>query len=285
MGIAACGSVTGGLVYPSMARTLFPTIGFGWTMRAIGLIQMATLATAIMSIKTRLAPNGPTPLVDWNAFKETAFALNFIGSFLVSHTSSAADLISSENVLIHIQSFLGIFVPFFYLTSYARDRQGMEYTESLDLLLVLNGIGFIGRLLPGIIARYLGTLNVFLGSLFLSSLSMYTWIAVHSTPGLYAWTSFYSIFVGGVQSLLPAAISVLNSDLQKLGSRMGIIFASVGIGALIGSPIAGVLISENNGSYVGAQAFSGSSLLVGALLIFMAGAVKGRNKPCKASSV
>ena len=42
------------------------------------------------------------------------------------------------------QSFLGVFVPFFYLTSYARSVQGMPYTESLNLLLVLNGIGFVG---------------------------------------------------------------------------------------------------------------------------------------------
>lgn len=152
----------------------------------------------------------------------------------------------------------------------------MEYTESLNLLLVLNGVGFIGRLMPAIIARYLGTLNVYIASIFLSSLCMYTWIAVHDTPGLYAWTSFYSIFVGGVQSLLPAAIPVLNPDLQKLGSRMGIIFAFVGVGALIGSPIAGVLISAGDGSYLGAQAFSGSCLLVGALLILAAGEMRRR---------
>lgn len=154
----------------------------------------------------------------------------------------------------------------------------MEYTESLDLLLVLNGIGFVGRLLPGFIARYVGTLKVFTASLFLSAISMYAWIAVHSTPGLYAWTSFYSIFVGGVQSLLPAAISVLNPDLQKLGSRMGIVFAAVGVGALVGSPVAGVLISADGGSYLGAQAFSGSSLAAGSLLILGAQEIRRRRK-------
>ncbi|KAK3294195.1 major facilitator superfamily domain-containing protein [Chaetomium fimeti] len=257
MGIAACGSVTGGLIYPSMARTLLGSVGFGWTMRAIGFIQLDTLAVAVAVITPRLAPKWTGALLDLSAFKEPEFVLNAIGSFL---------------------AFLGVFVPFFYLSSYARSVQGMEYTESLDLLLVLNGVGFVGRLLPGFVARYVGTLNVFLTSLLLSALAMYAWIAVHSTPGLYAWTSFYSIFVGGVQSLLPAAISVLNPDLQKLGSRMGMIFAAVGIGALIGSPIAGILISERGGSYVGAQAFSGSSLVVGALLIFAAQEVGRRRK-------
>lgn len=49
MGIAACGSTTGGLIYPSMARTLLPTIGFGWTMRAMGFIQLGTFAIALVS--------------------------------------------------------------------------------------------------------------------------------------------------------------------------------------------------------------------------------------------
>lgn len=173
---------------------------------------------------------------------------------------------------------MGVFVPFFYLSTYARSQQGMTYTESLDLLLVLNGIGFVGRLLPGFIARFIGTMTVFIASLLLSSLSMYTWIAVHDTPGIYAWTAFYSVFIGGVQSLLPAAIAVSNPDLQRLGSRMGIVFASVGMGALIGSPVAGVLITAADGSYVGAQAFSGSSLLVGALLILGSQAIRRRKK-------
>lgn len=85
LGIAACGSVTGGLVYPSMARTLLPSVGFGWTMRAIGFIQLGTLAVAIAIIRPRLAPKGPGTLVDWSAFKETEFILNIVGSFLVSH--------------------------------------------------------------------------------------------------------------------------------------------------------------------------------------------------------
>lgn len=88
LGIAACGSVTGGLVYPSMARTLLPTIGFGWTVRAIGFIQLGTLAVAVAVIRPRLNPKAPSTLVDWTAFREAEFTLSVIGSFLVSSTLS-----------------------------------------------------------------------------------------------------------------------------------------------------------------------------------------------------
>ncbi|PQE27887.1 major facilitator superfamily transporter protein [Rutstroemia sp. NJR-2017a BBW] len=231
MGIAACGSVTGGLIFPSMARTLLSTAGFGWTLRAIGFIQFGTLALALVVLRPRLVPKAAQDLVDWSAFRTLEYETD-------SRETNKAG---------RTQSFLGVFFGFFYLSAYARNILGLPYTESLNLLLVLNGIGFIGRLLPSILARRFGTLNAFIGLLLGSSLSMYTWIAVHSIPGLYIWTVFYSIFVGGVQSLLPVATAAFCPDLQKLGSRMGIVFAAIGIGALIGSPISGMLISKNGG--------------------------------------
>ena len=50
MGIAAMGSATGGLIFPSMARQLLPTVGFAWTMRAIGFVQLATLMKPVCAL-------------------------------------------------------------------------------------------------------------------------------------------------------------------------------------------------------------------------------------------
>jgi predicted MFS family arabinose efflux permease len=174
------------------------------------------------------------------------------------------------------KTFIGVFVPFFFLTTYARDVQGLSYVSSLNLVLVLNGIGVIGRLLPGILAYYLGMLNVFTFMVIFSSLSMYTWIAVSSTTGLYVWTAFYSLFFGGIQSLLPAALTSLNSDPQKQGTRLGMVFGVLSFGALIGTPVAGALISSSGGSYVDAQVFAGTCLVGGGLLLLAAREVKRR---------
>jgi MFS family permease len=84
MGIAACGSVTGGLVYPSMVRTLLPTIGFGWTLRAIGFIQLGTFIVALVCSKAPTTCSTKDPAFDWAVFKEPAFVLLLVGSFLVS---------------------------------------------------------------------------------------------------------------------------------------------------------------------------------------------------------
>ncbi|KIL85208.1 hypothetical protein FAVG1_11637 [Fusarium avenaceum] len=253
MGIAACGSTTGGLIYPSMARTLLPTIGFGWTMRAMGFIQLGTFSIALVCGVPRQSPRKSGPIIDWSVFREAAFTLYLLGAFL---------------------AFLGVFFPFFFLSSYAREKQGLSYIDSLNLTLVLNGIGFPARLIPSFIARYSGTMNVFIAFLFSSALCMYTWIPVHSTPGLYIWTVFYSLSVGGVQSLFLAVVTIINSDMSKIGARLGIISAGVGIGALLGSPISGAIISASGGSYLGAQIFSGSTLVVGGLLVLASREVK-----------
>ncbi|RBR24523.1 uncharacterized protein FIESC28_02719 [Fusarium coffeatum] len=218
MGIAACGSTTGGLIYPSMARSLLPTIGFGWTMRAIGFIQLGTFVAALACGKPRPASRRSAPIVDWSVFREAEFTLYLIGAFL---------------------SFLGVFFPFFFLSSYAREKQGLSYTDSLNLTLVLNGIGFVARLLPSFIAR---------------------------------------LSVGGVQSLFLAVVTVINSDASKIGARLGIISAAVGIGALLGSPVSGVIISAGGGSYTGAQVFSGSALVVGGMFVLASREVKRRQK-------
>ncbi|EKG09051.1 hypothetical protein MPH_13961 [Macrophomina phaseolina MS6] len=253
MGVAACGSVTGGLVFPSMARTLLPTIGFGWTMRAIGFIQFGTLSIALSFINTRVPPRLSGSLIDWPAFKEVEYSLYAIGSFL---------------------TFTGAFVPFFFLATYARDIRGLSYPASLNLLLVLNGVGILGRLFPSFLAYRFGMLNVFIAMVILSSLAIYTWIAVSSVGGLYAWTVFYSLFFGGIQSLSPAALTSLNSDLQKQGTRMGMVFGVLSFGTLIGTPVAGAMISSSGGSYVRAQIFAGTCLAAGGICFIVAREVK-----------
>lgn len=84
MGLAACGSVTGGLIYPSIARTMLPTTGFGWTLRTMGFLQLVTFAVALICGKPKQSPRKPAPLLDWAVFKEPVFTLYLVGSFLVS---------------------------------------------------------------------------------------------------------------------------------------------------------------------------------------------------------
>jgi MFS family permease len=84
IGIAAAGSATGGLIFPAMVQQLLPRIGFGWTMRALGLVELVCLAIVSILSKQRLPPRRAGPIVEWSAFKEAPYALFAVGMFFVS---------------------------------------------------------------------------------------------------------------------------------------------------------------------------------------------------------
>jgi MFS family permease len=85
IGITACGSVTGGLVFPAMARQLLPAVGFGWAIRAIGFVQVGSLLFANLFMKSRLPPRRTGSLVEWGAFKELEYVFYAAGMFFVSN--------------------------------------------------------------------------------------------------------------------------------------------------------------------------------------------------------
>lgn len=150
----------------------------------------------------------------------------------------------------------------------------MSYTDSLNLLLVMNGVGIPGRLIPNHIADRVGTINVLVPVAGIAGICVFCWIAVESTPGLYVWCCVYGMVAGGIQSLFPAGLSALTTDLRKAGVRMGMVFTIVSFATLAGPPIAGAIITASGGSYYGAQAFAGATLMLGMGLMAAARAVK-----------
>ena len=84
IGVVACGSATGGLVFPAMVQQLLPRVGFGWTLRALGFVQLACLSTCVIFAKQRLPPRRAGPIMEWTAFKELPYSLFATGIFFVS---------------------------------------------------------------------------------------------------------------------------------------------------------------------------------------------------------
>ena len=175
-----------------------------------------------------------------------------------------------------LQFFLGLYFAFYYIASFSRDIIGMSYTDSLNLLLVMNGAGVSGRLIPNHLADRAGTINVFIPTAAIAGVCVLCWMAVKDTAGLYVWAVFYGMAAGGIQSLFPAGLSGLTTDLRKAGVRMGMVFTIVSFATLAGPPIAGAIITASGGKYYGAQAFAGATLLLGTVLMVAARSVKVR---------
>jgi len=232
LGIGALGSCTGGVVFPILIQQLLPKIGFGWTIRIIGFIMVATNIITISFYRTRLPPRRSGPIVEWTAFKEAPYVLYCVAAFL---------------------NFWGLYFAFFYVGSYGRDHLGMSYQDSINLLLTMVCVGFIWRLLPNWFADRVGPLNMILPFTFLCGVMMYAWIGVNSPATLYVFAGIYGCGSAGFQSMYPATLASLTSDLSKAGVRMGMGFTIVSFACLTGAPLAGALIQRNDGDYLYAQ--------------------------------
>lgn len=84
IGIAAAGSATGGVIFPIMVQQLLPKIGYGWTMRSLGLIQLVCLGVCNIGIKQRVPARKSGALIDYPSFKDAPYVLFAIGMFFVS---------------------------------------------------------------------------------------------------------------------------------------------------------------------------------------------------------
>ena len=206
IGICACGSATGGLIFPAMVQQLIPTVGYGWTMRALGFVTLACLTTCNILARPRVPPRRTGPILELAAFTEMPYTLFASGMFLV---------------------FWGVYFAFYYLSSFGVAIINIPQKESINLFLVLNGVGIIGRTVPAYVAdHYTGPMNILLLVTIASIICAYAMIGVTSRGGLYAWAVVYGIVGNALQGMFPAVLSSLTTDLKKVGVRMGMIFVS-----------------------------------------------------------
>ncbi|KAL4882962.1 MFS general substrate transporter [Aspergillus karnatakaensis] len=245
VGVGAAGSAVGGLIYPVVVdRMLYhEKIGFAWTMRVVGLIMAVTQIPCILLFKPRLPPRRAGPLVEWSAFREKPFVFFTLSWFC---------------------TFWGLYLAFFYLGTFARDRIGVDST--VNLIMVLNGVGVVGRIVPGVIGdRVTGMLNMVIPLSFAAAVLMFCWAGVTTEAGLYAFAAVYGVVAAALQSLFPAVATTMAPDMEKTGTRLGMIMSIVGVPCLTSPSVQGALIQRGGGDYLYAQLFAGVSILVGAV--------------------
>ncbi|KAM0194841.1 hypothetical protein ACHAPQ_002881 [Fusarium lateritium] len=244
MGVAACGSATGGVLFPITVRLLLPKVGFAWALRITGFVQLFTLTIALVLVKPRIKPRRSGPLIDFSAFVDIEYTLYVIASFF---------------------SCLAVYLAYYFIAAYSQTaiHPPLVFSDSLNLVIIINGVGVIGRVLSNWLADYTGAINVFAPHALVASMMLYCWMAVSDKPGLYVWSVLYGIIAAAIQSLFPTGVSLLTEDLSKIGSRMGMAFTVASFATLTGPPIAGAII-DHEGGYKGAQAFAGTAMLLSA---------------------
>jgi hypothetical protein len=206
LGICACGGATGGLIFPAMVQQLIPAVGYGWTMRALGFVTLACVTICNILARPRVPPRRTGPILELAAFTELPYTFFAIGMFLV---------------------FWGLYFASYFLGSFGVAVIKIPEKESINLLLVLNGVGIIGRTVPAYVANhYAGPINTLLLVTIASVICSYAMIGITSKGGFYAWTGVYGIVGNAIQGMFPVVLSSLTADLSKAGVRMGMVFVS-----------------------------------------------------------
>ena len=162
---------------------------------------------------------------------------------------------------------LGMYTPITHLVPYAEDRRISP--QSAAILLSLLGLGSaVGRFAIGAAADRIGRwrgLGLSFGGIGLSSL---VWLASEGMTGLGAFAVLLGLFWGGAVALAPSVMADFFGT-RAVSGIIGVLYAGVGEGALVGPVIAG-LAFDLWASYAIATAYSSAAPVLGAACVLFA---------------
>ncbi|KAK3110941.1 hypothetical protein LTR53_014264 [Teratosphaeriaceae sp. CCFEE 6253] len=253
MGLAASGSSLGGIIYPFIFSQLQPKLGYGWAVRVMAFVALATLAIPCAVITPRAKPPGRRKIFDAAILKEVPYELFNVATFF---------------------GFVGQYIPYFFIEQYAADH---DLDMAFYMLTFLNVGSIPGRILPSLLAdKYFHPLHVLAVCTGCATVLAFCWIAVTaSTAGLIVWCLLYGFCSGAFVSLQGAAVASMATDLRTIGTRFGINMFAGAVGILIGSPVGGAIFPH---SWPGAQVFCGVMLACSTVAIVATHVVFERSK-------
>ncbi|KAG6012334.1 hypothetical protein E4U43_007842 [Claviceps pusilla] len=216
----------------------------------MGFVVLAMMLVVLALLRTRLAPRKSGPLVEWGAFKEGSYMLFTFGIFLLYWT---------------------LYFGFFYIQVYAVEELNLSQSAAVNLIITINACGIPIRAPCGYLAdRYIGPLNCLIPWVALCAILMFCWASLNSVGGLYAFAVLYGLASAAAMGLFAGTVPSLTKDLDKIGTRVGMVLTLMSLGPLTGPPVAGALIRGSRGSYLAAQIWAGVALLVATVALLWA---------------
>ncbi|KAI1318988.1 putative MFS monocarboxylate transporter [Xylariaceae sp. FL0255] len=265
LGIVIGGSSIAGVIWPILLDRLLYSdgVGFGWTMRIVGFNMLPLLAIAIITVKdVPVKKNVPAPEPN-----NTAVTTDESGSDQEKPKakSPVMEVITNPTYAMLCGSmafvYLGLFIPFFYISSYAVAK-GVSSGTSLYLISAINASSFFGRVLPGYFADKYGHFNILVLGILFSGVISLTWTAAFNLPGMIFFSLAYGFTSGTIISLQTACAAKV-SKREHQGRAIGLLQGAEAIPALIGTPISGQILLRSG--YVGLSIFTGIVLIAGGI--------------------
>lgn len=222
LGIAAAGTGCGTLLMPPIAAAFIERYGWRATDIFFG-IGAAVLLSACAAV-AHLPPIAAHPVTRrplGHVVRSAEFAMLYV-SWLLATTA--------------------LLVPFVFLPSFARDH-GASEVAAASLLSFIGGVGTVGRLGIGVLGDRMGTVGLFKTTVFVMGASYAIWLVSPAYGWLIVFAAILGFGYGARISLMPSVL-IEFFGLQNLGGLLGVFFTASGFSAVLGPPVAGLIVDH-----------------------------------------
>ncbi|KAM5523890.1 MFS monocarboxylate transporter [Fusarium oxysporum f. sp. phaseoli] len=272
IGLALNGSALGGVIIPFMLRELFPTWGYTWTIRFLGILMIGIMIPGcacyipymkmynlhIRNLQTNITrqpsnvsdasvtpcdpagKSGASAAINFNAFRSQTFAAVaatfFLLEFVIFGTSGSLPTLSLQ--------------------------AGNSVETGYNLIAIINGSGCVGRIVSGLLGDKYGHCNTLFLAIVLTAICVgATLVPFGGTQvrALYAFATLWGLGSGFFSALIPACLGETCGH-KDYGQYLGTLNFTVSFALLITVPIGGQMLQT-----LGGQALAG--LYVGVLCI------------------
>ena len=175
-------------------------------------------------MRLRTKPGKIRSVIDWSAFTDFPYMLFVLGCVI---------------------GFIGLYTALFYTSYYAQETGATNDSLAFYLVPILNAGSVLGRILPNWLSDWVGPLNVMCPGALAMGIILLCYLAATNVGGIVVCTLLFGFFSGIFIALPPVLFAALTKDKTKIGTRMGMGFAMIGIGVLCGGPGAGAILGAD----------------------------------------
>lgn len=253
-GLVKLGGGLGSTIMAIVVQALINKVGIPWTFRILGFISLASGVPAALLVRER-TPSNTALTIDLSLFRSVPFSCLFLAGAVGT---------------------FALFVPPFFLPLFANSI-GLSASTGAGIVAAFNACTAIGRFGAGFACDKLGSTNMLLLTMALNAISMLAIWPVSDTIGpLVAFAAVNGVANGAFFVTMPTAIGRLVGPGQA-AVGMGMAITGWTGGYLMGSPIAGILISASGAEkahtvapYRAAIFYAGSVALASAAFVLVA---------------
>ncbi len=219
LGIAISGIGCGTLVGATVAAVLIGRYGWRSTLEIFGVVSAALLLVCAALIATPPVVSSKASIGVMAKLRTASFALLYAGLFF---------------------SGIAIFISFVYLPEFAI-KDGATRVAAAGLVGYIGASSVVGRLGLNALAPRFGLTSVFQVSYATLLVSFIFWLGGHSYTSLVWYSLVMGVAYGGIVAMSPAMLAQF-FGVEGLGELFGFLLTALGLAAVAGPPLAGLMI-------------------------------------------